>query len=145
MYMDPTSLDMINPFDVASIEVLRTIGNTAIYGMYGNGGVLIITTRRGDQPRPTDHELYRAGITTFSPQGFYAIRTFSSPNYGERNPSTKDMRTTIDWQPDIILNENATGSFSFYTADEPGIYRITIEGLDINGHLAHHESYIRVE
>jgi len=146
MYMDPSSLNMINPFDVASIEVLRTIGNTAIYGMYGNGGVLIITTRRGDQPQPTDNHLYSSGITTFSPQGFYAIRHFQAPDYSKA-PQEKenDKRTTIDWQPDIIANPQNPGHFSFYTADEPGVYRITVEGLDVDGHLAHHETYIRVE
>jgi len=146
MYMDPSSLNIINPFDVASIEVLRTIGNTAIYGTYGNGGVLIITTRRGDQPRLTDNHLYSPGITTFSPQGFYAIRHFQAPDYSKASQEMgNDRRTTIDWQPDIIADSQNPGHFSFYTADEPGVYRITVEGLDIDGHLAHHETYIRVE
>ncbi|GAA4802020.1 hypothetical protein GCM10023231_33650 [Olivibacter ginsenosidimutans] len=146
MYVDAFTLNTINPFDVASIEVLRTVGNTSIYGMYGANGVLIITTRRGDQPRATDHDLYSPGITTFSPQGFYAIRNFQAPDYSKiADGSISDTRTTIDWQPDIIADKNVPGRFSFYTADEPGIYRITVEGLDINGRLAHREITFRVE
>jgi len=145
MYMDASSLSTINPFDVASIEVLRTIGNTGIYGMYGNNGVIIITTRRGDQPRGIDKDLYSPGITTFSPQGFYAIRTFQSPDYSAQGQaSVKDVRNTIYWQPDIIVDQNSAATLSFYTADEPGTYRITVEGLDINGHLAHRIAYIKV-
>ena len=37
----------INPSDVASIEVLKDAGATAIYGSEGANGVVIVTTRRG--------------------------------------------------------------------------------------------------
>ncbi len=37
----------INPADVASIEVLKDAGATAIYGSEGANGVVIVTTRRG--------------------------------------------------------------------------------------------------
>jgi len=37
----------INPGDVASIEVLKDAGATAIYGSEGANGVVIVTTRRG--------------------------------------------------------------------------------------------------
>jgi len=37
----------INPGDVASIEVLKDAGATAIYGSEGANGVVVITTRRG--------------------------------------------------------------------------------------------------
>ncbi|MEH6303996.1 hypothetical protein RYH73_00015 [Olivibacter sp. CPCC 100613] len=146
MYMDPSALNIINPFDVASIEVLRTVGNTAIYGMWGSNGVLVITTRRGDQPRRFGPELYTPGLTTFSPQGFYEIRSFESPDYSSTQDTEGiDHRTTVYWQPDVVLQKDHPASLSFYTADQPGIYRIEIEGLDVNGRLAKSTSYIRVE
>ncbi|QNL51297.1 TonB-dependent receptor plug domain-containing protein [Olivibacter sp. SDN3] len=148
MYMDASALNIINPFDVASVEVLRTIGNTAIYGMYGSGGVLIITTRRGDQPRNFSRELFTPGITTFSPQGFYEIREFYSPDYSTpeaENGDMSDLRSTIYWKPDIVTNENGEAAISFYTADEPGMYQIVVEGLDTEGHIGRVIRYIRVE
>jgi TonB-dependent starch-binding outer membrane protein SusC len=39
----------INPADIAKIEVLKDIGSTAIYGVQGANGVVLITTRRGRQ------------------------------------------------------------------------------------------------
>lgn len=147
MYVDAYTLNTVSPLDVASVEVLRTIGNTGIYGMYGANGVIIITTRRGDQPYTLDNKLYSPGITTFSPQGFYAIRNFQSPDYSKKvnEPTRRDTRTTIDWQADIIVDSQNPGHFSFYTADEPDVYRITVEGIDLNGRLAHREMTIRVE
>ncbi|MDM8172802.1 MULTISPECIES: MG2 domain-containing protein [Olivibacter] len=146
MYMDASALNIINPFDVASVEVLRTVGNTAIYGMWGSNGVLVITTRRGDQPRRFGPELYAPGLTTFSPQGFYEIRNFESPDYEAAADTTgSDRRTTVYWQPGIVVQKEHPASISFYTADEPGIYRIEIEGLDVNGRLGKSTSYIRVE
>jgi len=147
MYMDAEALSTIQPMDVASVEVLRSIGNTAIYGSYGAGGVLVITTRRGDQPRKYRTDLFTPGITTFSPQGLYQARTFSAPDYslGEEKPGMKDLRTTIYWNPSLVTDKNGKATASFYTADEPGVYQIVIEGMDTEGHLGRSIGYIKVE
>jgi len=147
MYMDASALSVIPPFDVASIEVLRNAGNTAIYGSFGAGGVLIITTRRGDQPRKYSAELYTPGIVTYHPQGLYEARLFRSPDYSleEEKPGMKDLRSTIYWNPNIFTDKNGESHLSFYTADEPGVYQIVIEGIDMQGHLGRSVSYIHVE
>ena len=40
-------LDWLNPGDIATIEVLKDISETAAYGVRGGNGVVLITTRRG--------------------------------------------------------------------------------------------------
>lgn len=42
-----SGLAMINPEDIASIEVLKDASSTAIYGNRGANGVIMITTKRG--------------------------------------------------------------------------------------------------
>ena len=42
-----SGLSMINPEDIASIEVLKDASSTAIYGNRGANGVIMITTRKG--------------------------------------------------------------------------------------------------
>jgi TonB-dependent starch-binding outer membrane protein SusC len=42
-----SSIDYINPNDIASIEVLKDASATAIYGARGSNGVIIVTTKRG--------------------------------------------------------------------------------------------------
>lgn len=40
----------LNPGDIKSIQVLKDISETAAYGVRGGNGVVIITTRHGDDP-----------------------------------------------------------------------------------------------
>ena len=39
----------LNPYDIASIRVLRNPADIAIYGMRGSNGVVVITTKRPSQ------------------------------------------------------------------------------------------------
>ena len=43
------SLSWLNPHDIASIQVLKNPTDTAIYGMRGANGVIVIKTRRPGQ------------------------------------------------------------------------------------------------
>lgn len=46
------SLNDINPYDIKSVDVLKDAASTAIYGSKGANGVIIITTKRGEEGRP---------------------------------------------------------------------------------------------
>lgn len=135
MRVEADFLDNIVPSDVESIELLKTIGNTAIYGSQGGGGVIVITTKRGGGT--SNYNRYAPGVVTVNPKGFSISRTFYSPKYeGETNTSRADLRTTIYWNPHVIAENDGKGKFEFYNADEPGQYRVVIEGIDAFGHLA---------
>jgi TonB-dependent SusC/RagA subfamily outer membrane receptor len=41
----------INPADIEKIEVLKDIGQTAVYGSRGANGVILIKTKRGTKPK----------------------------------------------------------------------------------------------
>ncbi|KLT64935.1 carboxypeptidase-like regulatory domain-containing protein [Pedobacter sp. BMA] len=134
MQMEADFLDNVSPMDVESIELLKSIGNTAIYGSQGGGGVIIITTKRGDGGRTYDR--YAPGIVTFNPKGFSVSREFYAPKYDSANNSNKaDYRTTIYWNPQVVADKDGKAKFEFYNADEPGTYRVVIEGIDAVGHL----------
>lgn len=47
------SINDINPNDIESIEILKDASATAIYGMNGANGVILITTKRGRSSKPT--------------------------------------------------------------------------------------------
>ncbi|MDR1200601.1 MAG: TonB-dependent receptor [Tannerellaceae bacterium] len=44
-----SSIDFLNPADVESIEILKDASATAIYGARGANGVIMVTTKRGEQ------------------------------------------------------------------------------------------------
>ncbi|MDQ7947531.1 MAG: TonB-dependent receptor plug domain-containing protein [Pedobacter sp.] len=129
---DPTRLAEINPHDVEGIEVLKG-SSSAMYGMLG-GGVLIITTKSANGPaaRPD----FTEGVLTYAPKGYDRVREFYSPNYDQpRKTQTADLRTTVYWNPNVMVKDGRA-VFEFFNADGKGPYKITIEGIDINGNLA---------
>ncbi|MFP5082029.1 TonB-dependent receptor [Pedobacter sp. JCM 36344] len=136
MFMEPSFLDNIVPADVETVEILKSIIYTSIYGSRGGGGVLIVTTKRGGNNNYGASK-YVEGITTFVPKGYYVSREFYTPKYSpESTDSAPDFRTTIYWNPLIATNENGKAQFSYYCSDEPGIHRIVIEGIDMFGNLS---------
>lgn len=133
MYIEANELDMINPSDVASVEVLRNINYTSIYGSYGGGGLLIITSKTGLDAR---RNYTPKGLITYSPKGYYISRQFYSPKYDiSQINNTKDLRTTIHWEPLILTDKNGIASFEFYSSDEKGTYLIQIQGMDWKGNI----------
>lgn len=135
MMVEPDFISSINPIDVESIEVLRSGANTAIYGMRGGGGVLVINTKRGEINN--DYRNYAPGIISYNPKGFYKGREFYSPDYSDPkiNPKMADLRTTIYWNPSIVTDSMGKASVEFYNGDGIGTYKATIEGVDINGKI----------
>lgn len=59
-----SELEMVNPNDIQSLEVLKDASSTAIYGSRGANGVIIITTKRG-----------RIGKTSVNYSTSYATQT----------------------------------------------------------------------
>ena len=50
---DNNFLSMINPADIESMTVLKDASSTAIYGSRASNGVIIITTKKGAEKKPT--------------------------------------------------------------------------------------------
>lgn len=136
MDVDPEFVSSISMADIESIEILKSIGYTAIYGGRGGGGIIIINTKRGKSGFVSN--TYVPGLITYSPIGFVNFKEFYVPNYADPKLNTKaaDLRTTIYWTPNIITDSLGNANVSFYNGDNTGKYRVTLEGTDLNGHLA---------
>jgi hypothetical protein len=136
MPVDNFFLDNIVPNDVATIEVLRSIGYTSIYGIRGGGGVIVITTKRGEPNY--NYSKYAPGIINYSPQGYYISREFYAPRYDhpEINKNLADLRSTIFWKPDVLTDKEGKTSFDYFNNDGKGLYRVIIEGIDEDGRIA---------
>lgn len=55
-------LSTVNPMDIESVEVLKDISATAIYGSRGANGVILVTTRRGSRDRTVVSYRYTVGL-----------------------------------------------------------------------------------
>jgi hypothetical protein len=128
-------LDQIDVHSVLSIEVLKSGGYSAVYGIKGAGGVLVITTKRGGidyDPSPASSN----GFLYYNMKGYTLSKEFYSPVYPANNTrEIKDLRTTLYWNPDVVTDGTGKANFEFYNADGSGKCRIVIEGLTADGKL----------
>lgn len=60
------NLKAISPDDIESIEVLKDASAAAIYGSRGANGVIIITTKKGKEGRPSISFSSKTGLSTFA-------------------------------------------------------------------------------
>jgi TonB-linked SusC/RagA family outer membrane protein len=60
------NLNLINPQDIASVEVLKDASSAAIYGSRGANGVIIITTKQGKPGTTSVNASYEYGIQQVS-------------------------------------------------------------------------------
>lgn len=89
-------LSEINPEDIGQIDVLKDASAAAVYGAKAANGVIIITTKKGKQGKPTINFRANFGFDTkaiypevFSPDGYMQYREdwYKTPTYG-KNPET---------------------------------------------------------
>jgi hypothetical protein len=117
--------------DVEGVEILRTTGKKDL--LTGLSNVIIITSKRGKSITTMEDV---PNVITYRSNGLYKAREFYSPKYNNAtNIQSPDLRTAIYWKPDMITDKDGNATISFFNADTKGIYRLTIEGIDVDGNL----------
>lgn len=99
------SFNQIDPEEVESFTVLKDAASTAVYGIRGANGVILVTTKRG-----------KAGKTQVSYTGNVALQTST------RLPKTVDSYTYANAYNQAIKNDNPAAE-DYYRPDELQKYR----------------------
>ena len=58
------SMDMVDTEDIASLSILKDASATALYGVRGANGIVLITTRRGAESKPQINIKVESGVTS---------------------------------------------------------------------------------
>ena len=68
-------------------------------------------------------------------KGFDAPRIFYSPKYNTPEVSTyiPDSRTTIFWEPNIVVRKDQNVSLSWFNADKTTSIEVKVEGITSEG------------
>lgn len=105
-------LNLINPNDISSIEVLKDADATAIYGSRGANGVVLITTKRGKAGKAkVDFNFYQ-GIAKVTNQ----VKYLNTEQYLEmRKEAFKNDGATPDPAIDVDLLGGSTWEPNRYT------------------------------
>ena len=126
---DLFSNNTLNATDIAKIEVVRT--NPALSAILGGPSILIYTKGNKDKFRKSV-----PNIAYLDVKGMQRSRTFHSPNYDSKNKNRQDdLRSTIYWNANVQTDLTGNAKVQFYTADEEGTYKVTIEGMTKDGKL----------
>lgn len=140
---DAEFIEGINPEDVDNVGVIKDGARLAFFGGRGSQGVIIINTKHGQfTPKATP------GLIRSYPLGYLEADDFYMPKYEDpavRNLSEIDYRSTIYWNPNVTTGKDGTAEVSFYTADLPATYTITVEGMCKDGEILHRQTHIRRE
>jgi len=102
-----------------------------------------ITTRSGHGPFFGN----TPGMYLYKPLPISWPKQFYKPKYAVKDTAKylPDLRSTIDWEPNITTNANGEATVSFFTADKPSTYTLIIEGADMNGNLGYKKDKINIK
>ena len=137
---DPAlSVDEIN-----SIDILKDVAATALYGCRASNGVVLITTKNNNSFNNWNKKkLFNAKYNNYSIKHFYnrnvqrtyTSKTFYIPKYDSNQlvEERTDFRETIYWNPVVQTNEAGKAEFEFYNSDAITSFKITAEGIGFNG------------
>ncbi|MCO5285523.1 MAG: hypothetical protein M9898_03840 [Chitinophagaceae bacterium] len=132
----PVDVEMLTTVPVTNIAYVKVI-HPPFLGAVGGGanGAIAIYTRRGDDD--VDATPGR-GLPKNTVTGYTAIRKFYSPDYLLGGDNARDVRTTLYWNPEVLLKgDTKKVKLTFYNNDISESFRIVIEGVTRTGQMAH--------
>ena len=135
------TIDMLSSDDIERIDILKSIGNLALFGLRGSGGVIAVYTKKSTSAG--DDIGVPPRVKTIMPLACQLPEAFYAPKYdteAARNNSKTDHRTTIHWEPVVQTDSLGLASFEFYTADDPSSYTVVIEGLTKDGKIVRYHT-----
>ena len=115
---------------VESVDILKGTA-AAVFGARGGNGAIALNTKTGI----TAKSKRRTGVTNLTNVGYYVSREFFSPDYSiEKEAHAKpDFRSTLYWNPEVVIDSTGTAEVSFYNADYLTNYMVEIEGITTEG------------
>jgi len=129
---DEFSLISILTLSMNIIDRIDILNASPLYGVRGANGVINIITKTGIRREPV--KLSPNSVYT-SIQGFDIPRIFYSPKYDNKTEQTflPDYRTTLFWEPNILIETNRKTSLQYFNADNQAKISIVVEGITEEG------------
>lgn len=145
--MADDEVDMLSSMNVGEVEYVNFLHgvDASIYGGLGGNGVIIVRLKSGADF--ATNPIANGGLAIIKSLGYLQPTQFYSPVYKtieqKENP-VPDLRTTIYWNPSLSFSVKKSLTCSFYTADTPGTYTVTLEGITDGGEPLHTQIPIQV-
>jgi TonB-linked SusC/RagA family outer membrane protein len=130
------NINAVAPQDIASISILKDASAAAIYGSRSAGGVILITTKKGNNYKPViSYEGYAAmDVVSNKPQMLNAAEWRKYASDQNLDVSGLDMGADTDWFGELMrhgISQNHSVSLS--GGGESSRYRASVNYLDREG------------
>ncbi|MFV0247341.1 MAG: SusC/RagA family TonB-linked outer membrane protein [Tenacibaculum sp.] len=97
-------LNFLNPYDIASIDVLKDASATAVYGSRASNGVVVITTKRGRVGKTEMNLSFSTSVSSISK----IINVFNADEFRSQVVAVggllEDFGGNTDWQKQLTQN-----------------------------------------
>ncbi|WP_341837820.1 TonB-dependent receptor [Chitinophaga pollutisoli] len=102
----PRAIANVDPEDIESFSVLKDAAATAVYGVRGANGVILITTKSGKSGKPSYNLRYTEGATDFTTLPSFA----DGPTYMEMSNEALRTRGNTPQYSDEAIQKTRDGS-----------------------------------
>ncbi len=152
-------LSTINPSDIQSIEVLKDVSATAIYGSRGANGVILITTKKGTRGKTTINYRFTTGwdavakkldlMTASEWAGFQKKYYYNKGGYTDEQIAALGAGT--DWQDAMLRNAfRQTHEFSVNGGNQKSRYAFSAnytnqDGIIINSGFKRYNFHLNAD
>ncbi len=124
--------DKIMAFDPLKFRKLEVIAGLYYLGPMSFSGIVSFSTYKGDLAGfPLDP---KALVQSY--EGVQGKKEFYAPVYNtpdQLKSRTPDFRNLLHWSPQVVTDDQGKKSLSFYSSDQPGMYKVVVQGLTANG------------
>lgn len=118
--------------DPLKIKYLDVVPSRYFAGQFEFDGILSYISYKGDlgelQVSPEAIIVNYEGLQQF--KEFYSPRYETVPEINSRIP---DGRHLLYWNPEVQISGNETKQLEFYTSDQPGRYKVIVQGITADG------------
>ncbi|MEO6686607.1 MAG: hypothetical protein ABIN24_11605, partial [Dyadobacter sp.] len=124
--------DKIMAFDPLKVKKIELMNAHYYLGWGDFTGIVSLSTYRGDlagfemDPR----------VLVLPYDGVQVQREFYAPKYDAQvklQSRVPDFRNLLHWAPDVDTDAQGKAQLSFYTSDQPGHYRVIVQGMTKSG------------
>lgn len=139
-----TSIDYdIVPIDmVKQVDLIPPYMTTLFGSRVGFNALAVVTTKDGSELSTGKHQAI-LNMQVAAPLGYQKPAEFYSPIYEiekQKNISESDLRTTLYWNPNILIEKGKIVNIEFYSSDNIPDYNIEINGIFNASPLLYHSN-----
>ncbi|PCE63763.1 hypothetical protein [Sediminicola luteus] len=144
-HMDPDiveKIEIIRPAKFFRSRFLEVFPETHPLEAPSIGNIIAVETKNKvgvyANYRPTP------GTTTALVPSFSPIKEFYEPKFAEMKTNQPDLRTILQWIPQVEWDASGHAQIPFYSSDQAGKYTIVVESYTPNGQVEYLEKEIEV-